>query len=126
MLSRSQPLRRVAMKAYKPVRTEEEKAARALVRQRSGGYCEMRLAGCWDVAMDFSHRIGRGVGGRWAASNGLDACRMCHNWCHMRPAEAKDLGLMLESWQDPTVVPVAYQNAGFVVLDDLGYLWPVA
>lgn len=61
----------------------------------------------------------------WTASNGLDACRVCHSWCHSRPAEAKDLGLMLESWQDPTVVPVAYQNAGFVVLDDLGYLWPV-
>ena len=112
------------MKTTKPKISDEEKQARALVRERSGGYCEMRLFGCWDVAMDFSHRIGRGVGGPWSASNGLDACRMCHNWCHMRPAEAKELGLMLEGWQDPTVEPVAYQNAGFVRLDDGGGIWP--
>lgn len=118
-------MRRSTIKSKVPERTEEEKAARALVRTRSQGFCELRLFGCLGRATDYSHRIGRGVGGQWTASNGLDSCRECHAWCHRRPAEAKDLGLMLESWQDPTVEPVAYQNAGLVVLDDLGYLWPV-
>ena len=113
------------MKTQRAKPSDEEKQARALVRVRSGGWCEMRLTGCLGEATDFSHRVGRGQGGPWTASNGLDACRMCHSWCGMRDDEANSLGLTLKSWQDPTVVPVAYQNAGFVVLDNLGYLWPV-
>lgn len=113
------------MRKIKPKRTEEEKLARALVRARSGGWCEMRLAGCLGLATDFSHRIRRSQGGPWTASNGLFACRVCHTWCGMRDDEANLLGLTLKSWQDPTVEPVAYQNAGLVVLDDLGGLWPV-
>ena len=70
------------------------------------------------------HRIARGQGGPNTASNALDACRICHSWCHSRPDEAKDLGLMLKPGQDPTVEPVAYQNAGHVRLDDGGGIWP--
>jgi hypothetical protein len=125
VLSRSQPLRRVAMTRTGPKPGTEEKDARAIVRERSGGWCEMRLTGCAGRATDFSHRIGQGVGGPDTPSNAMDACRICHSWCHARPAEAKDLGLMLESWQDPTLEPVAYQNAGLVMLDDRGGLWPV-
>lgn len=97
---------------------------RELLNARSGGWCEMRLSACTGQAVDPSHRIGRGVGGGDGLANLLHACRSCHSWCHRRPAEAKDLGLMLESWQDPAVEPVAYQNAGFVRLDDDGGLWP--
>lgn len=115
-------MRRTALKrSRKPIKGD----AKAIVRVRSGGYCEMRLSGCLGRATDFSHRIGRGVGGADTPSNGMDACRICHQWCHANPAEAKDLNLMLESWQDPTVEPVAYQNAGFVRLDNEGGLWPV-
>jgi hypothetical protein len=113
------------MKTQRAKPSDEEKQARALVRVRSGGWCEMRLTGCLGEATDFSHRVGRGQGGPWSASNGLAACRRCHSWCHSRRTEAEDLGLILRSGQDPTVEPVAYQNAGFVVLDNLGYLWPV-
>jgi len=124
-LSRNSSLKRSPMKTQRAKPSDEEKEARALVRIRSGGLCEMRLTGCLGRATDFSHRVGRGVGGKWTAANGLDSCRACHGWCHWRRAEANDLGLILDSWQDPTVEPVAYQNAGFVVLDNLGYLWPV-
>lgn len=112
-------------KRTSPKRTEEEQAARALVRTRSQGWCEMQLTGCSGRATDFSHRIRRSQGGHWTASNGLDACRMCHTWVTERTTESNGLGLTLESWQDPTVEPVAYQNAGFVRLDDEGGLWPV-
>lgn len=118
-------MRRSAIKSKVQERTEEEKTARELVRMRSGGWCEIRLTGCLGRATDFSHRIRRSQGGPWTASNGLDACRMCHHWCGMRDDEANGLGLTLKSYQDPTSVPVAYQNAGLVILCDDGYLWPV-
>lgn len=120
-LTRRTPLARTPMKRTPPKRIN--RTAKAIVRERSGGWCEMRLPGCLGRATDFSHRIGRGVGGPDTASNGMDAFRMCHGWCHSRPEEAKGLGLMLESWQDPTNEPVAYQNAGMVLLDNEG-LWP--
>lgn len=124
-LTRSSSLKRTPMKPKRPQPSTEEKRARALVRERSGGFCEMRLTGCLGQATDFSHRIGRGQCGPWTASNGLDACRACHAWCHSRRTEAEGLGLILRSDRDPTVEPVAYQNAGFVRLDDDGGLWPV-
>ena len=118
------------MKTTRPKVSAEEKETRARVTLRSGGDCELRLHGCAGRATDMAHRIGRKMGGRprhddWRASNILASCRTCHSWTHDRVAEAKDLGLMLDEGRDPTVEPVAYQNAGFVVLDDLGGLWPV-
>jgi hypothetical protein len=111
-------------------RKRAEAAVRALIVARSSGYCELRLHDCMGVGTDLAHRIGRKMGGRpllddLRASNALFSCRRCHSWCHDRVDEARDLGFMLKEGQDPTVEPVAYQNAGFVVLDDLGYLWPV-
>lgn len=116
-------MRRAPMKRTPPKPIKRD--AKAIVRERSGGYCEMRLPDCLGRATDFSHRIGRGVGGPDTPSNGLDACRLCHTWCHSRPAEAKDLKLMLESWQDPTVEPVPYRNEGWLLLDDDGGVWPL-
>lgn len=100
--------------------------------ERSSGDCEMRLYGCFGRATEAAHRIKRGAGGRHGEaleennrlSNLLHACRSCHAWTHASPNEAYDLGLMLREHQDPSQEPVAYQNAGWVLLDDLGGLWP--
>lgn len=124
-MRRSQ-IRRTAMKRWRPEPpTEEEKRTRLIVAARSEGWCELRLSGCLGRATDKAHRVGEGVGGPWSPSNILDSCRVCHRWCHANPAAAKDLNLMLESWQNPLDEPVPYCNAGWVLLDDDGGLWLV-
>lgn len=124
-LSRKTQLRRSRMKPTRPKVSSEEQATRKIVNERSGGFCEGRLSGCLGRATDKAHRVGEGVGGAWSAVNILDLCRVCHRWCHDNPKAAKDLGLMLESWQDPAKEPTAYMDAGFVLLDNEGGLWPV-
>ena len=103
--------------------------ARELLQSRSSGWCEARLSGCTGEATDVCHRIARKAGGRPGGddarlSNLWHGCRACHRWATLRPTEAYDLGLALKEHQDPTVEPMAYQNAGFVVLDDEGGMWP--
>ena len=121
MLTRS-PMKRTRPKPTIPA------ALRRQLEARSGGWCEARLLFCTGRATDTAHRNGQKMGGRPGdkprLSNVLHLCRACHGWCHNRPAEAKDLGLMLEEWQDPAGEPVAYQSNGFVLLDDAGGLWP--
>lgn len=107
-------------------------ATRATLRARSGGYCEMGLAGCTGWATEVAHRIKRGMGGRHGEAlaesnrlaNLLHSCHTCHAWTHDRPTEANDLGLMLEEHQNPRDEPVAYREAGWVLLDDEGFFWP--
>jgi hypothetical protein len=118
------------MKTQRAKPSDEEKAVRKRVTERSGRYCELYLPGCTVVATDRAHRLGRKMGGRprgddWRASNVLDACRVCHQWTHDRPEEARDLGFMLLEGQDPEVEPVAYRNGGWVRLQDDGGVWPV-
>ncbi|HEX6968931.1 MAG TPA: hypothetical protein VF174_09015 [Micromonosporaceae bacterium] len=43
---------------------------------------------------------------------------MCHDWTHAHVAEARDLGLILKSWQNPATTPMAYRNRGWVLLGD--------
>lgn len=101
---------------------------REILQERSGGACEIALPGCSGQGTDPAHRKGVKAGGRHGAtreshnqpSNVLWACRGCHDWCHHRPAEAYDLGLMLREHQDPAVEPVQYRSAGWVLLDDAG------
>lgn len=128
MPTRRAPLKRTRMKDY---RSEPAfpPALRAQVFERADGLCEARLPGCLGQAGQGCHRKHRGQGGRPLGdderlSNAWAGCAVCHRWTHDNPAEAKDLGLMLENWQDPRSEPMAYQNTGWVVLDDDGGLWP--
>jgi hypothetical protein len=127
---RRSPLKRSPMKRTRQAARRAEVETRATVAERSEGQCEIRLDGCAGAATDMAHRVARGMGGRplgddWRASNVVHSCRVCHSWCHANPAEAYDLGLMLKRHQDPTREPLAYFNVGWVLLDDLGGLWPV-
>lgn len=121
-LARRSPMRRSVHPTVPP-------ELRAQLAVRSGGWCEARLPGCTGRATDAAHRISRKMGGRPLGddarlSNMLHLCRACHSWCHARPAEAKDFGLMLDEHQDPSLEPMAYLGAGWVHLDDDGGLWP--
>ena len=123
---------RTAMKPSRPkpaVPTETRKG----LGVRSQGDCEMALPGCTGAATEVSHRIKRGAGGRHGTaaelsnrlSNLLHACHTCHRWCHDRPAEAYDLGLILREHQDPLREPANTARYGPVLLDDQGGMWPV-
>lgn len=130
-LARGAGPKRAAMKPAR-VRPTVPAAVRRRLAKRSDGQCEMQLAGCLLVATEVSHRIKRGTGGRHGQaaeensrlSNLLHACAVCHRWCHARPAEAYDLGLILREHQDPTREPANTVRYGPVWLDDDGGLWP--
>jgi hypothetical protein len=101
--------------------TKAENEARRLVRERSGGVCE--LCGS-QRATNFQHRKARGHKGPWTASNGLDVCGMgnafgCHGYIHQNPDTASEYGWTVKSWDDERTVPVRTVH-GFVLLDDEG------
>jgi hypothetical protein len=117
-------------RTYRP--TGPDVRTRANLRARSGGYCEMNLAGCTGRATEVAHRIKRGAGGRHGEalersnrlSNLIHACSDCHAWTHARPTEAYQLGLMLREHQNPADEPMPYRNEGWVLLTDDGGMWP--
>lgn len=97
-----------------------EARTRTLVMRRSGGVCE--VCGRFTVS-DAAHRVGRGVGGTWGASNILGACRACHHRNHSHPLPAYLFGWHLRSGSDPRQVPVLLAVGGlptWVRLDDQG------
>lgn len=98
-----------------------ERQARRLVRERSGGICEVCSAA---RATNFQHRKGRSQGGRWTASNGLDVCGSgttgCHGYIHAHPDEACVKGWTVKSWDDERAVPVDLPAFGPVLLNDEG------
>jgi hypothetical protein len=107
-----------------------EDIARELVSLRSGGWCEMRVPGyCFGRAANWCHRVAKGQGGLWQASNGLHGCGSgttgCHGWCHSNPAAARERGWMLLSTEDPAAAPVRLYDGRRVWLDDRGLYVPV-
>jgi hypothetical protein len=111
------------IKAKRPRQSAEEKGAKRLVRTRSEGWCEIQLPCCVGRAFDFSHRIAKGRGGKWLASNGLDACRWCHtaitNTTGLRIVYER-FGFIVQTGADTTSVPVWLPNRGLVLLADDG------
>jgi hypothetical protein len=73
---------------------------RAIVRARSGGWCEIRWdAGCTQIGESIHHLLGRADGGRNTAYNLVDSCDACHVEVH-RPTnrdEAIGRGLIRTS-----------------------------
>lgn len=137
-IERKTPMKRTPGPAWTAMKKARPKPAvpRSVMRKlkkRSDGICEMQLSGCLGRATDPSHRKKKGMGGRPGEaaeeinrlSNLLHACRQCHNWCHARPAEAYDLGLILREHQDPLREPANTCRYGPVLLDDQGGMWPV-
>lgn len=97
---------------------------REIVRRRSGGMCEVQLAGlCLGQANNYQHRVNRSQGGGYAPSAALDACGSgttgCHGFITENPAVAYDNGWSVRSWDDPLTCPVLYRGQ-WVVLDDVG------
>lgn len=97
----------------------DEKRARQVVRERSGGVCELQISGvCLGRATNFSHRKRRGQGGEWSATNGMDSCGSgttgCHGYVTDPPRgkgdEVGEKGWTVKSWNDPALIPVQYRD----------------
>jgi hypothetical protein len=90
--------------------TTGEKLARALVKIRSGGLCEL----CGAPATEYQHRKAKAHCSKaelWAPANGLAVCGHgniwgCHGLIHQNPTWAKSHGYTVASCLDPHEVPV--------------------
>lgn len=115
----------------KPQRSKydpREKSARAKVRSRSGGVCEVQKDGvCLGHATNFQHRAAAGQGGGYSASNGLDVCGSgttgCHGYIHAHPTESIREGWTVPSWDTSLNRAVLYRSR-WVLLDDDGGIFP--
>lgn len=108
----------------RPTVSPEERSARQVVKARAAGRCE----GCGTTGpTDWSHRIGRAVGGPWCPTNGLALCRVrCHRRVGEDPTAARDeLGWRLRSTDRPVELPARHWQMGFVLLDADGGMTPV-
>lgn len=92
-----------------PTASEDERATRRIVEERSDGFCEKCGA---PPATDKAHRISRGVGGWWDPANILDLCRTCHQYDHAHPTTAYDGGWHLRSGTIPEDAPVWFHHEG--------------
>jgi hypothetical protein len=134
---RREPMRRYkelgAKSTLKQSRSRFLRPAAQVIADRSGKLCEIQLSGCWMEAIEKSHRIAQGAGGRHGAAKvrsdrASNALHSCH-WCHMvitrhgSDVDARGNGWVLVDGQEPTQVPVLYRGRR-AYLDDLGGVWP--
>lgn len=109
-----------------PTWGEDEAEARCLVLTRSGGVCE--VCGRFSVA-EAAHRVGRAVGGPWAAGNILGACRACHRRDHAHPRAAYAFGWHVQghrtAYLDAPALLVVAGVPTWVRLDDAGRRLPL-
>lgn len=103
---------------------------RAVVAERSGGWCEIGIEGCWRTAREMHHRITQKSGGRHRAararsdrpSNTIHACSRCHLVVTDHPKFAYTNGWSLREGQDSAKEPVL-RRGELVYLDDAGGVW---
>ncbi|ORA57257.1 hypothetical protein [Mycobacteroides franklinii] len=102
-----------------------------LMRERSGGLCEVQ----WPSVCQGSgsqlvghHRRPRGSGGTKRhssrlAANGLMACTWCHSFLETgERGDARELGFIVDQNQEPADVAVFYRHEYKVLLCDDGSL----
>lgn len=107
----------------RPRVTSEERAARKLLKKRSGGLCE--VCPVEHEGTDWHHRIRESQGGAWSGSNGLRVCRARHAWITLNPYGARAKGWGLWSHDKPAAEPVLYRGE-WVLLGDDGSVTPSA
>lgn len=129
-LARTTELKRTTRSevASRPLVTADERSARALVKARSHGLCEVQIPGvCFLVAGNFHHRQNKSQLGIWSAPNGLAVCGSGSTGCHGaltntngRRREYERAGWIVPSTKDPADVPVDHARLGRVFLLDNG------
>lgn len=114
-----------------------EKKSRAIVKQRSGGICELRIPEvCLGLAHSMHHRRKRSQGGPWSPSNMIHTCgdgtRGCHGLITNTRREYYDAGWIVHSWDRWDITPALVHTEQFghdyVLLSDAGGVtrapWP--
>lgn len=104
-----------------------ERDSATVVRERSGGRCEIGMDGCWGTARELHHRVTRKSGGRHGPashhhdrpSNLMHGCGRCHLVVTDHPRRAYRHGWSLREWQEPSQEPVLYRGE-LSYLDDAG------
>lgn len=103
-----------------------EAKTRQLVKERSGGWCEVCGAA---RAESIHHRRKRSQGGPWTASNCVHTCgdgtRGCHGWAEHNADAADPAGFHLRPGDDSTLKPIVSGLHGVVLLDDTGGVTPI-
>lgn len=98
----------------------DEKRTRRIVKERSGGLCEL----CGAIGHSAHHRKNRGQGGSWSPSNIVwlcgDGARGCHGWVTTHPELARGAGFHVPWWETPAQIPVESLVHGRVLLHDNG------
>lgn len=107
------------MTMFMMTRTRINKQLVELVKKRAGGYCEI----CGRVAqesMALHHRKLKSRGGKDEASNLLYLHHECHNLgthgVHNQVAYATSKGWIVNSWAEPSQVPVVLAGGNVVML----------
>lgn len=111
----------------------DERRARAIVRERSGGNCETQIKGqCLGRATNYQHRKNKSQCSKaelWLSSNGLHVCGTgttgCHGYIHANPAKSYSYGWSCRQALDPRQMPVERRGV-WVHLDDDGGVEPVS
>lgn len=103
---------------------------RGIIRERSGGLCEVQVACEGIAAVQQHHRRTRGMGSTKRPesnlpANGLHICVPCHVHIGAHPSQAYGAGWLVRQSSEPALVPVLYRG-NWVKLDDLGNLTAVA
>lgn len=94
-----------------------EQKARRIVRDRSGGLCEVCASA---TAWEWHHRKNRSQGGLWSPENGLHLCSRDHRWITEHPASSWVKGWSVRGSGDPSITPVFMARWGYVLLTEDG------
>jgi hypothetical protein len=99
-----------------------EKLARKIVYERSGGICEK----CgWGRATNWHHR--RAAGRVWAPENGLHLCGSgttgCHGWITEHPEISRAHGWSVSNYADPGTTPAHLWFGWRLLTPDGGVLY---
>lgn len=81
----------------------ELRAAKTVVHERSGGYCEARTAVCNHYAEHIHHIARRRGKQAHAVANLLDVCQPCHLHIHANPEQSYEAGWLVRSGALPPV-----------------------
>lgn len=107
------------------------RTVRELVKARSGGYCEVRVACKGAPGVHMHHRRPRGMGGSRdmrtnLASNLLHTCMACHRHIEVNRLEALDQGWLVRQDKDPAAFSVELWNGRWRLSDTDRFYLPLA
>lgn len=97
-MKRSPIKRKTRLRARVPQGYRMWQNAKAEVRERSKGECEVRSKVCTGRAEHCHHVLPRSAGGFVDTGLLLDACAACHGYLHAHPAESYQNGWLVHGY----------------------------